>query len=174
MKVLRKCKCGKEATTEEELELFAKAPNCNYGRRNKCKECVAKQVRKAKGYTEPKKCAPKGTYTTVAGQSIWLRYGLSEEAHKKFVEKAQGRCEICKTTENLVVDHCHTTNTLRGTLCKSCNTAIAPIENSDMSFDEILNRLKRMAEYVENHKLISHTLPTISELKKQHIEKSKN
>jgi len=173
MKILRKCKCGKEATTEEELDLFAKSTACSYGRRNKCKKCASEEVRKVNGYTEPKKSAPKGTYTTVAGQSIWLRYGLSEEAHKKFVEKAEGRCEICKATENLVIDHCHNTNTLRGTLCKSCNIAIAPIENSTLPFEELVNRLKKMAEYVENHKIISHTLPTIDELKKQHIENFK-
>ena len=35
------------------------------------------------------------------------------------------RCEICGTTEDLTLDHCHKTNKLRGLICRRHNTAIA-------------------------------------------------
>ena len=42
------------------------------------------------------------------------------------------QCAICKTTEPggrhttdyFVVDHCHSTNKVRGVLCNNCNTAL--------------------------------------------------
>jgi hypothetical protein len=53
MAPLRKCrKCGKEANTESELELFPKQKKGKYGRRGECKKCFAKYVedkRVAKG-----------------------------------------------------------------------------------------------------------------------------
>jgi hypothetical protein len=51
--ILRKCQhCGLEAHNEEELEKFTKAKHYEYGRRNICKSCFAKILRKGGVYHE--------------------------------------------------------------------------------------------------------------------------
>ena len=53
-------------------------------------------------------------------------------------------CEICHRPEPLVLDHCHTTNTFRGWLCRACNLGIAYLGDSC----EILDR---GSAYVARH-----------------------
>jgi hypothetical protein len=127
MPLLRECKCGKKAYDIEDLELFVKSKECNHGRRNQCKACGSKASRKSMGYKEPKKSAPKGTYTTTKGQSIWARYGISEQEHKKLLNSVENKCQICKKDTDLVVDHCHETRKIRGILCRSCNLLLGKI-----------------------------------------------
>ena len=142
MPLLRKCKCGKKAYDEEDLELFVKSKVCNYGRRNKCKECGAKATRKSLGYLEPKKSAPKGTYTTGKGQAIYRRYGLSEKQHKELLDDKNNQCQICGVNEDLVVDHCHETKKVRGVLCKKCNIGIGNLNDSEQLIYKALMYLK--------------------------------
>jgi hypothetical protein len=64
------------------------------------------------------------------------RYGISLE-QKRSMLAAQGGCAICGTNDfgpkGSVVDHCHTTSTVRGILCTPCNTAIGLFrENPDV------------------------------------------
>lgn len=54
---------------------------------------------------------------------------------------AQG-CSVCGTAERLVVDHCHATERLRGTLCSHCNLALGH------AFDDP-SRLRALAAYLE-------------------------
>lgn len=48
---------------------------------------------------------------------------ISDEALKDIIETVK-ECVICGSTENLVVDHCHKTNTIRGMLCNHCNRGL--------------------------------------------------
>jgi DNA-directed RNA polymerase subunit RPC12/RpoP len=51
MQPLRKCiRCGIEANTKEELELFSKSKTARYSRRNICKECNAARYRQGNEY----------------------------------------------------------------------------------------------------------------------------
>lgn len=141
--MLRKCKCGLEAHTEEDLELFSINKQQKYGRRNICKACSAKASRLAAGYTEPKTSAPKGTYTTCAGQAIFSRYGLSEQAHKDLLDKVGHKCEICGVTgKMLVIDHNHVTGKIRGILCGKCNTGIGMLGDCSEGAANALKYLK--------------------------------
>lgn len=137
--VLRKCKCGKEARDESELELFAKSNSCNFGRRNLCKQCMSKSVRKSQGIIEPAYKLAKGTYTTGKGQVIWQRYGLSELSYKELLDSVDNRCEICGDSNRLCIDHSHSNGNVRGVLCGKCNTAIG------MLGDELETLLKAVA-----------------------------
>jgi hypothetical protein len=41
------------------------------------------------------------------------------------VEKQSGRCACCGNLEkNLLVDHCHDTDRIRGLLCNNCNSML--------------------------------------------------
>ena len=64
----------------------------------------------------------------------WM-YGIGIEDYKKMLNEQNGVCAICKKTEpiivkktglpkSLAVDHCHTTNKIRGLLCACCNTVL--------------------------------------------------
>ena len=48
---------------------------------------------------------------------------ISDELLKDIVETVT-ECVICGSTEKLVVDHCHTTNQIRGMLCNHCNRGL--------------------------------------------------
>ena len=48
---------------------------------------------------------------------------ISDELLKDIVETVT-ECVICGSTEKLVVDHCHTTNIIRGMLCNHCNRGL--------------------------------------------------
>lgn len=48
---------------------------------------------------------------------------ISDEGLKDIIETVK-ECVICGSTEALVVDHCHKTNTVRGMLCNHCNRGL--------------------------------------------------
>jgi len=48
---------------------------------------------------------------------------ISDEALKDIIETVK-ECVICGSEENLVVDHCHKTNIIRGMLCNHCNRGL--------------------------------------------------
>lgn len=148
MPLLRECKCGTKAYDNEDLELFVKSKVCNHGRRNQCKACCAKASRKSAGYLEPKKCAPKGTYTTTKGQSIYRRYGISEKQYKELLDSVDNKCQICGDSSSLVVDHCHDTKKIRGVLCKKCNIGIGNLKDSLVLVESACDYL-RCTEYLK-------------------------
>ncbi len=55
-------------------------------------------------------------------------YGLEPSEYEAMVELQDGRCAICRQARVLCVDHCHTTGTVRGLLCKSCNVTVGRAE----------------------------------------------
>jgi len=65
---------------------------------------------------------------------VW-RYGISEEDYQLLLADQGGVCAICGEPETvrqangddvkpLAVDHCHTTEVVRGLLCNGCNTGL--------------------------------------------------
>lgn len=65
--------------------------------RSICKECASREQRKRK-------------------------YNLTNIQLEELFKDA--KCQICLVTKNLVIDHCHKTNRVRGIICKKCNTSI--------------------------------------------------
>ena len=53
-------------------------------------------------------------------------YGITLEQYTQMLTAQNGKCSICETsnTKKLHVDHCHTTNQVRGLLCNSCNNGL--------------------------------------------------
>jgi len=70
------------------------------------------------------------------------RYGLDNDQFTKMIEEQGNSCKICSKdldTCKAVIDHCHSTNSVRGILCNSCNVALGLI-NDDLGW---LNKAKK-------------------------------
>lgn len=60
-------------------------------------------------------------------RTIFTRYGLSRAKLTEILKQQDGTCALCDR-EAIFVDHCHTTNKVRGMLCPACNTALSRVE----------------------------------------------
>lgn len=72
------------------------------------------------------------------GRDYKTLYGITIEDYNTILSKQKGRCAICKMLPDpnrtdasgrprghkLYVDHCHTTNQVRGLLCEGCNRGL--------------------------------------------------
>lgn len=66
---------------------------------------------------------------------IKTTYGLSKSDYLAMLEQQESKCAICRiethTNKNpLCVDHCHSTEKIRGLLCKKCNWAIGLLKDN--------------------------------------------
>lgn len=99
----------KTCTTCEEVLLlsnFSKSKGCKFGVNSKCRICQK--------YTKLEKI-----------------YGLSRDKYDKLMSNAV--CAICKTSDTLVIDHCHISGKVRGVLCRMCNVGIGHfLENKEI------------------------------------------
>jgi len=77
------------------------------------------------------------------------RYGLTKLDQIKLYEKQNNQCALCK--EDLImfskydggyIDHCHTTNKVRGILCHPCNTTLGYLENKKLNLIVLQDYLK--------------------------------
>lgn len=63
------------------------------------------------------------------------KFGLTQEDYDAMLEAQAGGCAICGTEDTspwdwFCIDHDHQTGTVRGLLCRSCNTAIGQVADS--------------------------------------------
>lgn len=75
-------------------------------------------------------------------------YNLSLEEHQELLVKQSYCCKGCGQHESILsrplcVDHCHTTNKVRGLLCSSCNSAIGFVKDD-------VTVLLNLIEYLKN------------------------
>lgn len=62
-------------------------------------------------------------------QALIRRYGITLKQYNELLSKQNHTCGICGAnssdfSKRLAVDHCHTTNKVRGLLCSNCNTLL--------------------------------------------------
>src|SRR5262245_50008280 len=84
--------------------------------------------------------------------SLWSgelrrRYGLSPAEYAALLAKQGGACAICRKRSKgrLCVDHCHLTGTVRGLLCRKCNTALGYLNDDQASLVAALAYLGALA-----------------------------
>lgn len=77
---------------------------------------------------------------------IRRKYRIAYEEYVILVEAQDGRCMLCQERPDrpLVVDHCHTTGTVRGLLCGPCNFGLG-------FFRDNPEVLARAARYVRKY-----------------------
>jgi hypothetical protein len=76
------------------------------------------------------------------------QYGITFDEYKVMWIEQGGCCGICGKHQNefdkaLGVDHCHSSNKVRGLLCKSCNLAIGHLKDDVMLLDKAKEYLLR-------------------------------
>lgn len=77
----------------------------------------------------------------VKGYNLKRLYGLSHEEFISMVEERQSKCDLCNQVCKLHVDHCHSTNRIRGLLCTNCNTALGKLGDTVESLQKVLRYL---------------------------------
>lgn len=76
-----------------------------------------------------------------AGQ-LRRKFGITPEQYDA-IASAQGKlCAICRkaciTDRKLAVDHCHTTNRIRGLLCNNCNIGLGKLRDDPIILERAL------------------------------------
>ncbi len=173
MKKCNRCKI------EKQIESFAKNSRNKDGKQNTCKAChselyIERSSRYEKNFSVPdfKKCndcnliLPSNDFYQSSKRSDGLysyckdcsnlrtkasTFGLTIESLKQKLSE-QPICEVCGSSQKLVIDHDHSCcpgkgscgECIRGILCTSCNLAEGHIKNSQNA--------KRLFEYLLRNK----------------------
>ena len=82
--------------------------------------------------------------------TLKVRYGITKDDYNKILHSQNGKCAICentksghRNTDEMVVDHCHKTNKVRGLLCNRCNTLLGLIEDNPNFINNVSNYLNK-------------------------------
>jgi len=75
-------------------------------------------------------------------------FGITLEDYNTMLEDQNGCCKICnvhytKEKQALSVDHCHTTQQIRGLLCNTCNRAIGLLKDSTETLQKAIEYLNK-------------------------------
>lgn len=71
-------------------------------------------------------------------------YGITQADYEKLVELQNERCAICKLNKKpLAIDHCHSTNKVRGLLCRSCNQGLGLMKDEPKLLKAAIKYLER-------------------------------
>lgn len=71
------------------------------------------------------------------------RYNITlEEAEELY---SQG-CKICRSKTKMIIDHCHKTGKVRGSLCQSCNIRVGKYEKGK----RLIRSTKDIEDYLFN------------------------
>lgn len=129
----------------EKLRLYQKA----------YREANYEQVRATQKAWDDRNTAHKQAYAAAhysankakkAAQARARNYGLTPEAYAALLERADGRCEMCREVlKRICVDHDHTTGAVRGLLCNGCNGALGRLGDNEAGLLRALAYLRRDA-----------------------------
>ena len=127
------------------------------GKHSQCKPCHAER-RLIKRATDPEwreRCVersrqykinnPEQYKKSIQNSTLKKKYGIALDDYNKILSEQGGVCKICSSKDgyqNLHVDHCHTTGTIRGLLCQGCNVTLGKMKDSP-------RLLRRAALYLE-------------------------
>lgn len=145
MEKMKRCSCCK---VEKPIEEFPIDRSKRDGFFHKCKKCLAAADRRRYGRTRDKQISQARRWNTnnpdrYKDIQLQLHYGISLADYNEMLKDQDGVCAICRKPDKraLSVDHCHTTNAIRGLLCGGCNRALGIL-------DDDVNRVSAMVNYL--------------------------
>jgi len=128
-----------------------------------CQACIFKQKRKNHPYVPQIRSKMNSKdYATMLKHNLRYNYDMTVEEYQKLWKKQEGKCAICKLTSEetsnrctrLFVDHCHTTQEVRGLLCQQCNMGIGAFKDNGSLLIAAMRYLKQdeeLDELLEKH-----------------------
>lgn len=131
--------------------MYKSVQGAKVGRDKPCRSCTNSISQGGKGWSELcidcgvnlrdpkynsqcKSCHNKRSKEYYKKTYRWSKYGLDGPIDME-------ECELCKSTDDLVIDHCHTHNHVRGVLCRTCNVALGLLKDD-------ADLLQRASEYL--------------------------
>ena len=148
----KKFRVCRTCDTEKPITEFKGDKTCTHGYRHQCRVCYRKlqNERYQRDKDNPEFIRKK----RISGRKCDLKrnYGITEEEYDKLLKAQDFKCAICEKTEEksgrkLSVDHCHTSNNIRGVLCTACNTALG-------KFKDDVHLLEMAIKYLKEHKAL--------------------
>ena len=64
-----------------------------------------------------------------AREYAWRSVGIDVDKANSLLSE-NDKCQICGEKKALVIDHCHSSNKIRGTLCRTCNLGMGLFKDS--------------------------------------------
>ena len=126
MEIMKVCNKCRENLPDEKFSKRTYSSG-NVGLQNKCKDCE-RTTRSA--YYKPHETARR-------------KFQITDEEYSTLMNKSKAGCEVCHAPlRKVCIDHCHSTNKVRGVLCNNCNTALGLVGDNV----EILSNLIRYLE----------------------------
>lgn len=86
-----------------------------------------------------KSCQNFYDYKLDKNKKLKKAYGITLQEYNELLSKQNNRCAICNVNNNgkyrkkeraFAVDHCHSTNKIRGLLCSDCNVGIGLLKDN--------------------------------------------
>jgi hypothetical protein len=130
-KVCRKC------NLELPLDCFyVSKAGTKDGLRGECKECWCKASIDYHKRTAQRRKIVQRDY------NLHAKYGISLDDYLAMYLAQGGLCLICNKKTDLCVDHCHSTNKVRGLLCDKCNQGIGCLNHDIAQLENAIRYLK--------------------------------
>lgn len=117
--------------------IVCKKDNTHTFEGKRCKECQNVRV----------KVWQKANSENVKSYKLKARYNITLDEYNQMFINQEGKCKICFKHQSelptaLCVDHCHTTDKVRGLLCKPCNLILG-------NANDTIEILKKAISYLE-------------------------
>ena len=118
------------------------------------KEKVAAQQKEYNEKNKEKIAAQQKEYREVnkvliADMHRMARYGITPDSFKRMLKEQNNKCKICLVefdelipNQKINVDHCHTTNQVRGLLCSLCNRGLGHFKDNTKTLTKAINYLQ--------------------------------
>ena len=145
---MKKCStCNIKKSLDEFYTDISKS--CGY--RSTCKECASIY---SQNYSNKKgeKYRRDIRYKTT--------YGITLEEYNNLFQLQNGKCKICERSQlefkrRFAVDHCHSTNEVRGLLCQNCNTGLGNFKDNMVNLQKANTYLKEF----NNNNIMTKVVP---------------
>ena len=119
-------KCPKCGIIKEDSEFYVEKSGRRKGKLTSwCKSCCSERTKERRRKNPEKVNAEhlewaRKNKEKVAFTKAKSAYGITKEEY----DNLKRVCQICGSTENLVIDHSHQSGRIRGMLCNSCNKGL--------------------------------------------------